>query len=130
MLIYICLHAFVSQRLVAKGNTGIVNSARHEFDSAASRVLFSSTGCSYDDLFTNMGFDSGHLTSSKETENSPSVASRQDGFEAFTFTSSLKPLKDSFLINVQSSLNAPIFQMFPELEGYTGSIVNAMKIKI
>jgi hypothetical protein len=33
-----------------------------------------------------------------------------------------KPIRDRFLINVLNRMNAPIFQMFPELDGYTAAV--------
>jgi len=94
--------------------------------SSASRGLFSSIGCSYDDLFATMGFDSGPSTASvNDVEGSKALHddtnhNHANNADLLTLTSGLKPLKDTFLINVQSTLNAPIYQMFPELEGYTG----------
>lgn len=94
---------------------------RNDVEDTVSRGLFNSIGCSYDDLFSTMGFEAS-LTSVEEDERSQTTQERSGDSNLFSLTSGLKPLKDSYLISSQSNLNAPIFQMFPELEGYTGLI--------
>ena len=50
----------------------------------------------------------------------PGDAQPQPQAQEVGLVQGLKPLRDKFLISALSGMSAPILQMFPELEGYTG----------
>lgn len=48
------------------------------------------------------------------------VVGREEGDSDYKLVTGLKPLRDRYLITALNRMSAPIHQMFPELEGYTG----------
>jgi hypothetical protein len=48
----------------------------------------------------------------------------QSGYgNGLTLITGLKPFRDGYLVGALSRMNFPVHQMFPEMEGYTGTLL-------
>ena len=57
----------------------------------------------------------------ENTHNSGNIKSNSKESKEHSLVQGLKPMRDKYLLGVLAKMSAPIAQMFPELEGYTGT---------
>jgi hypothetical protein len=97
------------------------------------QMIFDSLSWSYDELFQSLGLgrrnssnNSLHLSDFYERDQIKYDNGKEldDSVDIdYGLIICLKPLKERYLLNVLTRANEPIYQMFPEVEGYTGIIV-------
>lgn len=56
-----------------------------------------------------------------ESSHSSNIKSNSKESKEHSLVQGLKPMRDKYLLGVLAKMSAPIAQMFPELEGYTGT---------
>ena len=62
-----------------------------------------------------------HNSGAGESSHSSNIKSNSKESKEHSLVQGLKPMRDKYLLGVLAKMSAPIAQMFPELEGYTGT---------
>ena len=69
---------------------------------------------------SNTGSDAAAVTASRRNLQ-PNAEANRDVYSEHNLVAGLKPMKDRYLLVSLNRMTAPILQMFPEVEGYTGT---------